>query len=218
MIRSLFSMFDPSSYTLGTAWAILLILAINKNANTKKPNSTELVKNHAVASIAQNFSFSLERAKKTTVRMLVSVFLLILTLNLISLYSYTFSATRQIIPVVRISIPIWLRINMLHATKRAKRMVSHLTPQGTPAPLMNFMVIIEISRNIIRPITLSVRLVANMVAGHLLLSLLGRRILISKRTAAFAAGIVLTPLELAVSFIQSYVFSTLLMLYVKEVL
>ena len=57
--------------------------------------------------------------------------------------------------------------------KETTNALAHLVPLGTPAPLMPFMVVIEVIRNLIRPITLSVRLAANMIAGHLLLTLLG---------------------------------------------
>jgi len=52
-------------------------------------------------------------------------------------------------------------------------MLAHLLPQGTPTALMPFIVIIEITRTLIRPITLCVRLTANLIAGHLLITLLG---------------------------------------------
>ncbi|HGV7763018.1 TPA: F0F1 ATP synthase subunit A [Escherichia coli] len=96
----------------------------------------------------------------------------------------------------------------------------HLVPQGTPGVLIPFMVCIETIRNIIRPGTLAVRLTANIIAGHLLITLLGNtgpsirtyllRILIITQ-------ILLLTLESAVSIIQSYVFAVLSTLYSREV-
>lgn len=99
-------------------------------------------------------------------------------------------------------------------------MLSHLVPQGTPAALMIFIVVIELVSNIIRPITLCVRLTANLIAGHLLMSLLGNALasigtLIS--IAALPIPLILTILESAVAFIQAYVFMTLITLYTTEV-
>lgn len=90
---------------------------------------------------------------------------------------------------------------------------------GTPYPLIPFMVLIEIIRTVIRPLTLSVRLAANMVAGHLLIVLV--RGPIASIPWGLLAGtliglLLLVILELAVSFIQRYVFRTLLSLYVIE--
>jgi F-type H+-transporting ATPase subunit a len=84
---------------------------------------------------------------------------------------------------------------------------------------MPFIVIIEIISNTIRPITLSVRLAANIIAGHLLLTLL--RNLLPRRTllifsSTFAAQTLLIVLETAVAVIQAYVFSILATLYASE--
>jgi F-type H+-transporting ATPase subunit a len=97
--------------------------------------------------------------------------------------------------------------------------LSHLVPQGTPNALIIFIVIIELVRNLIRPVTLCVRLTANLIAGHLLITLLGNfiiRINVTLIPVIILAPIVLTTLESAVAFIQSYVFVTLITLYRSE--
>ena len=93
-------------------------------------------------------------------------------------------------------------------------------PKGTPYVLVPFMVLIEIVRNLMRPLTLSIRLAANMVAGHLLLALVRGpmpSISIVLLGAAFVALVALIVLELGVSFIQAYVFMTLSSLYLDEI-
>jgi len=62
---------------------------------------------------------------------------------------------------------------MLRLVKQFNINIAHLVPEGTPAPLIPLMVLIESVSLIIRPFTLAVRLGANMIAGHLLLTLLG---------------------------------------------
>jgi len=97
--------------------------------------------------------------------------------------------------------------------------IAHLVPEGTPAALIPLMVVIESVRLIIRPFTLAVRLGANIIAGHLLLRLLGGQgarlritILIFLLVAIFA----LITLEGAVACIQAYVFTILSTLYLRE--
>jgi len=93
-------------------------------------------------------------------------------------------------------------------------------PQGTPAVLIPFIVCIETIRNIIRPGTLAVRLTANIIAGHLLLTLLGNTgpsISYLLVTFLLIAQIALLILESAVAIIQSYVFAVLRTLYSREV-
>jgi F-type H+-transporting ATPase subunit a len=99
-------------------------------------------------------------------------------------------------------------------------MLAHLVPLGTPPVLMPFIVLIEITRSIIRPLTLSVRLAANIIAGHLLLTLLALRA--GGSTLPIVALIIIALvtlglLEIAVSLIQSYVFIVLRTLYFNEI-
>ena len=90
-------------------------------------------------------------------------------------------------------------------------------PIGTPPGLMPVMVVIETIRSLIRPLTLFIRLAANLIAGHLLLRLVGAGL---DRTLRFlprlAAQTLLSILEIAVAGVQAYVFVVLITLYLKE--
>jgi F-type H+-transporting ATPase subunit a len=100
-------------------------------------------------------------------------------------------------------------------------MLAHLVPQRTPTLLIPFIVLIESIRNIIRPLTLAVRLIANIVAGHLLITLIGNQAASSSNFILISlifTQILLLTLESAVAFIQSYVFAVLSTLYSREVL
>jgi F-type H+-transporting ATPase subunit a len=99
-------------------------------------------------------------------------------------------------------------------------MFAHLVPQGTPGVLIPFMVCIESISNVIRPGTLAVRLSANIIAGHLLITLMGNT---GSGMVTFIVGLLiigqlcLLVLESAVSIIQGYVFAVLRTLYSSEV-
>ncbi len=98
--------------------------------------------------------------------------------------------------------------------------LAHLVPNGTPYPLTPFIVLIEITRRLIRPLTLAVRLAANIVAGHLLLTLLRSQAsnpLLLVSLLVISALILLSILEAAVALIQAYVFRVLSSLYINEV-
>jgi F-type H+-transporting ATPase subunit a len=100
-------------------------------------------------------------------------------------------------------------------------MFAHLVPQGTPSVLIPFIVLIETISNVIRPGTLAVRLSANIIAGHLLLTLLGNTgnslsyIIV---TILIFAQLLLLTLESAVAIIQAYVFTILRTLYSREII
>ena len=98
-------------------------------------------------------------------------------------------------------------------------LLAHLVPTGTPNVLIPVIVIIETVRRIIRPGTLSIRLAANIVAGHLLLTLLGSQgpsLSINIITILIIGLVLLLCLELAVACIQAYVFTILRSLYLNE--
>ncbi|MGV1080819.1 MAG: F0F1 ATP synthase subunit A [Candidatus Nanopelagicales bacterium] len=101
-----------------------------------------------------------------------------------------------------------------------RHILAHLVPQGTPNILIPFIVCIETIRNIIRPGTLAVRLRANIIAGHLLLTLLGNTgnaLSATLISLLILRQIALLILEFAVAIIQSYVFAVLSTLYSREV-
>lgn len=98
-------------------------------------------------------------------------------------------------------------------------MLVHLIPQGTPSALIPFIVLIETISNLIRPGTLAVRLTANIIAGHLLIVLLSSATPLTPfflSPILFNAQVALSLLETAVAFIQAYVFSVLVTLYIAE--
>merc|ERR1712074_196968 len=100
-------------------------------------------------------------------------------------------------------------------------LLAHLVPVGTPRFLIPVIVIIETVRNIIRPLTLSIRLAANIVAGHLLLTLFGSQgpLLSLFNLSLLIIGLfILLLLEVAVACIQSYVFTILSSLYLNELI
>ena len=139
--------------------------------------------------------------------------------NLIGLAPYIFTRSSHMSFTLTLALPIWLGRILFSMKNQYNRLLAHLVPNGTPGALIPVIVIIETVSNVIRPGTLSIRLAANIVAGHLLLTLLGSQ-------GPNAQGIVLLVLmgrlilllclELAVACIQAYVFTILRSLYLNE--
>ena len=105
------------------------------------------------------------------IQMFLILFLITCVINFIGLTPYTFTPSSSISLTIRIAISIWIFIEIRYFIIALSSFLSHLVPSGTPSALIPLIVLIELVRNIIRPITLSVRLAANIVAGHLLISL-----------------------------------------------
>nr|YP_010946782.1 ATP synthase F0 subunit 6 [Pseudoglomeris planiuscula]WGO57539.1 ATP synthase F0 subunit 6 [Pseudoglomeris planiuscula] len=150
----------------------------------------------------------------------ISMFSIIMFNNFLGLFPYIFTSTSHLIMTLTMALPLWLSFMIFGWINNSFHMFAHLVPQGTPSILMPFMVCIETISNIIRPGTLAIRLSANMIAGHLLLTLLGNSsnsLPSSMLIMLILTQIMLLILESAVAIIQSYVFTVLSTLYSSEV-
>lgn len=159
--------------------------------------------------VSQNKMFNL---------ILNSLFLFIILNNFIGLFPYIFTSTSHITVTLTLSLIVWVSLILFGIINKVKDIFAHLVPISTPVVLIPFIVLIESIRIIIRPITLAIRLSANIIAGHLLLTLLGNQ-LAQLNIIAFIlpTEFILVSLEIAVSLIQAYVFVILITLYIREV-
>nr|QEL51273.1 ATP synthase F0 subunit 6 [Carabus hortensis] len=151
----------------------------------------------------------------------ISLFSLILFNNFMGLFPYIYTSSSHMSMTLSLALPLWLGFILYGWINNTQHMFAHLVPQGTPPILMPFMVCIETISNIIRPGTLAVRLAANMIAGHLLLTLLGNTGPMMNSTLIsflIIVQLLLLTLEFAVAMIQSYVFAILSTLYSSEVI
>nr|AXS65634.1 ATP synthase F0 subunit 6 [Histeroidea sp. 4 KM-2017] len=150
----------------------------------------------------------------------ITLFSMILFNNFLGLFPYIFTSTSHLIVTLGLALPLWLSFMLYGWLNNTIHMLAHLVPQGTPPVLMPFMVCIETISNIIRPGTLAVRLAANMIAGHLLMTLLGDTgpsLSLIMVNLLVISQLLLLLLESAVAIIQSYVFAVLSTLYSSEV-
>nr|UGS80247.1 ATP synthase F0 subunit 6 [Eolachesilla chilensis] len=224
MMTNLFSVFDPSTtiFSLSLNWisTFLLFLFI--------PSFFWVIPTR-LASLHTKIIFILHNEFKTLIgsnpinygnsMIFISLFSLIMFNNVLGLFPYIFTSTSHMVMTLALSLPLWISFMIYGWFNHVKHMFSHLIPQGTPAILMPFMVYIELISNVIRPGTLAIRLSANMIAGHLLLTLLGNtgpHMSIIMINMLLITQILLLTLETAVAFIQSYVFAILATLYSTE--
>nr|AZL93287.1 ATP synthase F0 subunit 6 [Hyposoter sp. ZJUH_2016018] len=149
----------------------------------------------------------------------ISLFFFILMNNFLGMFPYIFTSSSHMIFSLSFSLPLWLGLMIFLWLKNYNLAFAHMIPQGTPNILMPFMVLIETISNLIRPLTLAIRLTANMIAGHLLLTLLSETAnsnFFFIMIFVILIQMLLLILEFSVSIIQSYVFTILSTLYTKE--
>lgn len=222
MIVNLFSIFDPSSSFLIRNWiALTLFFLVLLNGFWVKSFNFLIFLKKIVNILYLEFKTLLGPFSGVFTLFIISLFVLVVCNNFFGLFSYVFNSTRHIVITLSIAFPLWLLLIIFGWLNQSIYIFAHLVPQRTPIALISFMVLIESIRRLIRPITLSVRLIANIVAGHLLITLLGN---LAVNASFYLVGLTLLiqfgllTLELAVSFIQSYVFSVLITLYTREIL
>jgi len=221
MIINLFSVFDPSSSILSLSWLIILLaITFIPLWIWKISFPFSKIRKKLIRTFKKEVTFTLNKKEKSRDTIIIIVFILILIINFLALYPQIFSPTSHLTVTLPLSLIFWLSLILFGWIKNTNHILAHLLPQGTPPALIMFIVIIELVRNIIRPITLCVRLTANLIAGHLLISLLGNAlnsIAILRSLIAMPIPMLLTILESAVACIQAYVFITLITLYTTEV-
>jgi len=223
MITNLFSVFDPISSVINLSlnWlSTFLGLIFMPALYWTIPTRWSLLWFKVIDTLHKEFKILLATSPAGRTIIFVRLFSLIVFNNSLGLLPYIFTRTRHLAITLSLSIPLWVAFILYGWINHTQHIFAHLVPQGTPAPLIPFIVLIETIRNVIRPGTLAVRLAANMIAGHLLLTLLGRTgpsLSISLVILLLTAQILLLTLEAAVAVIQSYVFAVLRTLYAREV-
>jgi F-type H+-transporting ATPase subunit a len=155
-----------------------------------------------------------------------SIFMFILVANVISIIPYTFSVTSQIVVTAAFALLVFFTVLIYGFYKNGLRFFKIFVPSGIPIYILPLVVAIEIISFLSRPLSHSVRLFANMLAGHITLKvfagfvpLLG----VSLGTIGWISGVVplamtvaLTALELLVAFLQAYVFAMLTCIYLND--
>lgn len=214
---SLFEVYDPYIYlfNLNLNWFVLgflvLLLSCEFWACGRGVSQGKIP---VVIFILGEFSvfFKYSYVKKGSVLLLVGLFFFILLCNFLGLIPYVFSSSSHLVYTITLSFPAWGGLMLLGWCQFSKRIFSHLIPSGTPLPLVPLMVGVESVRILIRPVSLAVRLMSNIISGHLLIRLLGS---CGMSFILIQSGFFL--FEVFVCFIQAYVFSGLISLYRGEV-
>nr|YP_002735048.1 ATP synthase F0 subunit 6 [Neuroctenus parus]ABZ02064.1 ATP synthase F0 subunit 6 [Neuroctenus parus] len=222
MMTNLFSSFDPAtSISVSAGWtSSLLFLALMPCTYWVIPNQSQMLINKILSTLYMEM-FNLMMKKTPIVLVMVSLFTFIMINNMMGLLPYIYTSSSQMTFTLTLALPLWVSFMLFGWMNNTNHMFAHLIPTGTPAILMPFMVCIETTSNMIRPGSLAVRLTANMIAGHLLMTLLGNN--------ATSVSDIILPLiimvqlmlmwfETAVSLIQAYVFTILSTLYSSEVI
>ena len=150
-----------------------------------------------------------------------TLFIFILSLNMLGMIPYSFTVTSHIVVTFALALLVFLFVLIIGFVKNGPGFLKLFVPSGVPAAMLPLITVLEVFSFLIRPISLSVRLFANMMAGHMML----------KVFAAFVVGLGLlggwapllfmvafTGLEILVAFLQAFVFTVLTCIYLNDAL
>ena len=150
-----------------------------------------------------------------------TLFMFILFGNMLGMIPYSFTFTRHVIVTFAMALAVFIGVTVLGFVKHGFHFFSFFVPPGVSVVLWPLMIPIEIISYLSRPISLSVRLFANLTAGHTMLKVFAGFIIsfgVVGGVLPFAFVVALTGLELLIAFLQAYVFTILTCFYINDAL
>nr|YP_009160969.1 ATP synthase F0 subunit 6 [Cornufer vitianus]AIZ97074.1 ATP synthase F0 subunit 6 [Cornufer vitianus] len=224
MMMSIFNQFVlPTILGMPTMpFVIIFPWLLISSLNQWNPNRIHSILNWLLAYLTKQIFLPLSSKISKWSFLFMSILIYLMSVNLLGLLPYTFTPTTQLSLNLALAIPLWITTILIGLRNQFSKSISHLVPEGTPTLLIPALIIIESVSLMIRPLTLAIRLTANLTAGHLLIHLISSGIMVLISTSPILSLLtliilmLLTILEIAMAVIQAYVFILLLSLYLQE--
>ena len=155
-----------------------------------------------------------------------TIFIFVFTANTLGLIPGFFTVTSHIVVTAALAAMVFITVLVVGFAKNGMKFLQLFVPQGVPILILPLVVLIEIISFLSRPVSHSVRLFANMLAGHITLKVFGGFVVMLLGAGTYAAlaplplvmAIALTALEVLVAFLQAYVFTMLTCMYLNDAL
>jgi len=171
--------------------------------------------------VAKMISDTAGSSAKSFFPFVFTLFMFVLFCNMFGMIRYSFTVTSHIIVTFVLASFIFIGVTIIGFIKHGISYLKLFVPSGVPLVLMPLIVIIEIISYLSRPISLSVRLFANMMAGHTMMKVFGGFVIslgIVGGWLPLSFSVALTGLEILVAFLQAYVFAILTCIYLNDAL
>ena len=149
-----------------------------------------------------------------------TLFMFVLMCNLLGMVPYAFTATSHIIVTFALAMFVFVGVTLIAILKHGVKFLGFFLPAGTPWWMAPMMIVIELVSYLSRPISLSIRLCANMSAGHIVMKIFAGFILMMgiAGIVPFALLIVLTGFEIGIAILHAYIFTVLSCVYLNDAL
>jgi F-type H+-transporting ATPase subunit a len=213
------------SYTNSALWmtiAVVVVTVFMVGGTAKRslvPGRWQSMAELSYEFIANMLSENVGSAGRKYFPFVFSLFMFILAGNLLGLIPYSFTFTSHIIVTFALALTVFLGVTAIGFIRHGVHFFSFFVPKGVPMVLMPLMVPIEVLSYLTRPVSLSIRLFANMMAGHTMLKVFAAFVVslgLIGGWAPLAVNVVLTGFEILVCFLQAYVFTVLTCIYLND--
>ena len=212
---------NASLFMLISAILISILLLFSTREKKLIPSKIQLISEMLYNFIAKMISDTAGKKAKPYFPIIFSLFIFILFCNMIRMLPYSFTVTSHIIVTLTFAIFIFIAVNILGFVIHGFKYLKIFVPSGVPVILLPMITIIEIISYLSRPLSLSVRLFANMMAGHTMLKVFGGFVISLGLIGGWLPlgfSVALTGLEILIAFLQAYVFAILTCIYLNDAL
>ena len=212
---------NASLFMIISALAIISVFFAGTKRKAIVPTKIQLLTELSYTLVSKMISDTAGSKAKPYFPFIFSLFMFVLFCNMLGMLPYSFTVTSHIIVTFALAAIIFIGVTIIGFVNHGVRYLKLFIPSGVPLFLLPLIVVIEIISYLSRPVSLSVRLFANMMAGHTMLKVFGGFVIslgIIGGWLPLSFTVALTGLELLIAFLQAYVFAILTCIYLNDAL
>ena len=212
---------NSSLFMIVSTLTILFIFNLGSKKNSLIPNKIQLLAELSYSFISKMISDTVGSKGKPYFPIIFSLFMFVLFCNMFGMMPYAFTVTSHIIVTFALALFVFLGVTIIGFIKHGFGYLKLFVPSGVPIILLPLIVVIEVISYLSRPMSLSVRLFANMMAGHTMMKVFGGFVIslgVVGGWLPLSFSVALTGLEILVAFLQAYVFAILTCIYLNDAL
>ena len=212
---------NASLFMMISALAIISVFFAGTRRKAVIPTKIQLLTELSYTLVSKMLSDTAGSKAKPYFPFIFSLFMFVLFCNMLGMLPYSFTVTSHIIVTFALAAVIFVGVTIIGFVNHGVRYLKLFIPSGVPLFLLPLIVVIEIISYLSRPVSLSVRLFANMMAGHTMLKVFGGFVIslgIIGGWLPLSFTVALTGLEILIAFLQAYVFAILTCIYLNDAL
>ena len=212
---------NASLFMIISALTIISVLFVGTRRKAIVPTKIQLLTELSYTLVSKMISDTAGSKAKPYFPFVFSLFMFVLFCNMLGMLPYSFTVTSHIIVTFALAAVIFVGVTIIGFVNHGAGYLKLFIPSGVPLFLLPLIVIIEIISYLSRPVSLSVRLFANMMAGHTMLKVFGGFVIslgILGGLLPLSFTVALTGLEILIAFLQAYVFAILTCIYLNDAL